>query len=209
MRTRRFQLSALAVVLAGATLVACGDDDDESASDTAAQDTVSEQAESETETDDAELDEAVEDGETITVTLDDYEFRDLPQTVAAGTKLSVTNVAESELHELVAFRLPDDEDRSVEELVNLPPEEFGPLMGSLGQPATVLLATPGGPEIPAVGDGTLSEPGRYAIFCMIPIGIEPDVYLQAAQDSGGEAPQIEGAGAPHITAGMYTELVVE
>lgn len=206
MRTRRFRLSALALVLAGATLVACGDDDDESASDT----TTSEQTESETETDDAGLDDVEgEGGEAITVTLDDYEFRDLPQTVAAGTKLSVTNVAESELHELVAFRLPDDEDRSVEELVNLPPEEFGPLMGSLGQPATVLLATPGGPEIPAVGDGTLSEPGRYAIFCMIPIGIEPDVYLQAAQDSGGEAPQIEGAGAPHITAGMYTELVVE
>ncbi len=198
MRPLRMLLSSLAVgALASVGLAACGDDDDDGAAPADAAAT------------DEEASPADAEDEPVLVTLADYEFRGLPSSVPAGTRFTVENVADEELHEMVVFRLPDDEERSVEELVNLPPDELGPLMGSLGQPATVLLATPGGPEIPAVGDGTLSEPGRYAVLCMIPVGIEPEVYLQAAEEAGGEAPQIEGAGPPHITAGMFAELVVE
>lgn len=212
MRPRSFRLSALAVAFASVTLVACGDDDDDATAtddDTAA---VTDDTGSENNDDAAEgTDDAAEgtDEDAVVVTLADYEFRDLPDTVPAGTQLSVVNIADAELHELVAFRLPDDEERDIADLVSLPPDEFGPFMGSLGHPDAVLLATPGGPQIPAVGDGTLTEPGRYAIFCMIPIGVEPEVYLQAAQESDGEAPQVDGAGPPHITAGMYAELIVE
>lgn len=137
--------------------------------------------------------------------LRDYEFAGLPDTVAPGTRFTVVNQAESELHELVAFHLPEDEDRSVGELAELPPEE---LVGALGQPVTVLLAEPGGPEIPAVGDGTVSQPGRYAIMCFIPTGADPQEYLQAAAETEEGPPQVEG-GPPHFVHGMHAELTVK
>lgn len=141
----------------------------------------------------------------VEVIATDFEFADLPDTVPAGTRLTLRNDAPSELHELVAFRLPDDEERSVSELMALPPDELMPAMG--GPPVAVLLAPPGGEQIAAVGDGTLAEPGRYAILCVIPTGIEPDVYLEAAAIS--EGPPDVGGGPPHIVHGMYAELRVE
>lgn len=149
--------------------------------------------------------EATPPDEPVEVTLVDFDFEGLPATVTAGTRLTVSNAAASELHELVAFRLPDDEDRELGELVQLPPEE---LEGILGRPTTVLLAAPGGEQIAAVGDGTFDEPGRYAVLCFIPTGVEPEVYLQAAAASGDEPPQVEG-GPPHLVHGMVAELTVE
>ena len=71
----------------------------------------------------------------------------------------------------------------------------------------VLLAPPSGGEmIPAVGDGTLTEPGRYAVFCAIPIGADPEEYMNAPPGDG--PPEVEG-GAPHFTEGMYGEISVE
>ncbi len=51
----------------------------------------------------------------VTVGLVDYAFTDLPDELAAGSVLSVDNQSDDELHELVAIRLPDDEERSGEE----------------------------------------------------------------------------------------------
>jgi hypothetical protein len=186
--TRIWRLTAVAA-LAPLVLVACGDDDDagEAIGD--------------------DVEQIADESDVVEVTLDDYEFRGLPDSIPAGTRLTVRNVAEEELHELVAFRLPDDEDRSVEELLSLPPEELMPMLG--GEPDAVLLATPGGPQIDAVGDGTLTEPGRYAVACFIPIGVDPDVYLAAAAEAEEGPPQVEGAGPPHFTAGMHAELTVE
>lgn len=149
--------------------------------------------------------EAGVDDAALEVVLRDFAFDGLPAAVAAGTRLTVVNEAERELHELVAFRLPDDEDRSVADLAGLSPPE---LMATLGEPTTVLLAEPGGPTIPAVGDGTLAEPGRYALMCFIPTGVEPAVYLDAAAESD-EGPPDVGGGPPHIVHGMYAELTVE
>ncbi len=143
--------------------------------------------------------------EVVEVEMIDFGYLDLPTSVPAGTQLSVTNSSEAELHELVAFRLPDEEERSTQDLLELPPEE---LMPTLGAPETVLLAAPGGPQIAAVGDGTLTEPGRYAIVCFIPTGVEPAVYLEAAAASDEGPPQVDG-GPPHFAQGMYRELVVE
>ena len=75
------------------------------------------------------------------------------------------------------------------------------------EPATVLLAEPGGEQIPAVGDGTLTEPGRYLILCAIPTGVDPAVYLKAAAESAGGPPQVEG-GPPHVVNGMFAEVTV-
>lgn len=143
--------------------------------------------------------------ETVEVTLVDYAFEGLPDQVPAGTRLTVVNEAPSELHELVAFRLSDDEERSLDELATLSPVE---LEGALGAPATVLLAAPGGDPIPAVGDGTLDEAGRYAVMCFIPTGVEPEVYLEAAAEAEEGPPEVEG-GPPHLVHGMIAELVVE
>ena len=61
-------------------------------------------------------------------------------------------------------------------------------------------------EIAAVGDGTLAEPGRYVVLCLIPTGADPAEYLAAAATSDGP-PQVDG-GPPHIAHGMFAELVV-
>lgn len=134
----------------------------------------------------------------------DFGFEQLPESVPAGTRLTLRNDAAGELHELVAFRLDDDESRSVEEILDLPPEE---MQAVLGEPATVILAPPASEQIAVpVGDGTLSEPGRYAILCLIPTGADADEYLAAASDSDG--PPDVGGGPPHVAHGMYAELTV-
>ena len=146
------------------------------------------------------------DDNVVEVSLVDFSFDGLPDTAPAGTRLTVVNDAEAELHEVVAFALPDDEERPVSELAQLDP---GELIGALGEPVTVLLAAPGGEQIPAVGDGTLSEPRRYALMCFIPTGADPQEYLEAAADPDLEGPpQVEG-GPPHFVHGMYAELIIE
>jgi hypothetical protein len=178
----------LALTLAGG-LAACGDDDDTAAADGA----------STTTTVEAAAPTAAE------VTAVDYAFEGLPETLAAGGALTLTNSSTAELHELVAFRLPDDEERSVEELVALPEAELESLF--TGEPATVLLAPPGGgAQIEAVGDGTFAEPGRYVVFCAIPTGADPDAYLNAPPGDG--PPDVPG-GPPHFLAGMYGGFTVE
>lgn len=188
--THRALAAAAAATLA---LTACGDDD---AAVAASPDTEPIAAE--------EVETGDEAAEPVVVTAVDFGYEDLPGSVPAGTRLALVNDSPVELHELVAFRIPDDEDRSVDELVALPPDEVMPL---LGEPATVLLAAPGSDEtIPAVGDGTLTEPGRYAVICVIPTGADPDEYLAAAATSDGP-PEVDG-GPPHVANGMFAELTV-
>lgn len=142
--------------------------------------------------------------EHVEVSAVDFSFEDLPSTIEAGTRLSLRNDAPRELHELVAFRLPDEEKRPVAELLKLPEAELMPM---LGNPTTVLLAAPGEDQVPAVGDGTLTEPGRYLIMCSIPTGVEPAAYLKAAAEAQGQKPDVDG-GPPHFTSGMFAELTV-
>jgi hypothetical protein len=202
---------ALALTLATAT-AACGDDDDDpGAGATDATDATGDET-----TGTAEGAEASDDGQTegaagggpgaVEVSLVDYAFEGLPSSVEAGTTFTVVNESEDELHELVAFRLPDDEDRSVDELSELPPEDLVP---ALGEPVTVLLAEPDGPQIPAVGDGTVDEPGRYAIMCFIPTGADPGEYLAAAAEAEEGPPEGVAGGPPHFVQGMRAELTVE
>lgn len=144
---------------------------------------------------------AAADG-VLEVTMSDFHFGDLPDEVPAGTRLAIENASDVELHELVAFRLPDDERRNVDEIMATGLDEL--LSGT--PPATVLLAPPGGEQIAAVGDGTLDVPGRYLLLCAIPTGADPTEYLEAAATSDGP-PQVDG-GPPHFVHGMVDELVV-
>lgn len=211
-RTRTAGRIALAVVLsAGILLTACGDDDDDEATPSS-EDTAAETTEETASTEASPLDDAtdsgVEDG-VLTVQLVDYGFEGLPESVPAGTRLQVENTSTAEFHELVAFKLPEGETRTAEEIVALPEEEQGALFA--GPPAAVLLAGPdGGEQTAAVGDGTLSEPGSYVLFCAIPVGTDPEVYAAAAENpEAGPPPEDPNAGPPHFTEGMYADLVVE
>lgn len=142
--------------------------------------------------------------EPVVVTAVDYGFEGLPERVKVGTTLALENESMVELHELVAIRLPDDEDRSIDDLVQLPPDEFAAFFPGL---ATVVIAPPGAEGFVVEGTGTLSEPGRYAVICAIPTGANPDEYLAAAAESDGEPPQVAG-GPPHLAMGMYGEITV-
>ena len=138
----------------------------------------------------------------VDVSLSDFSFGDLPDEVPAGTRFRVVNDAESELHELVAVRLPDDDRRSTDEIVEAGLEK----VFAAGPPTVVLLAAPGGEQIAAVGDGVLDEPGRYLVVCAIPTGADPQEYLDAAATSDGP-PQVAG-GPPHFMNGMYDDITV-
>ncbi len=141
---------------------------------------------------------------TVEVSAVDFAFEDLPATVAAGSTLTLTNNAEKELHELVALRLPDDENRSAADIVANP----GDVVALFPSVETVLIAPPGEDGMPVVGTGTLTEPGRYLIICAIPTGADPGEYLAAAAESEGGHPDVPG-GPPHFINGMYGEITVE
>ena len=146
--------------------------------------------------------------DTKTVTAVDYSFQNLPKSVDAGTTFTLKNSSDKELHEMTVFRLPDNERRSVQELINLPESEQEAIFGG-GPPAFVLIAPPGGGEtIKALGDGTLTEKGRYAVMCSIPTGADPQAFLQAVQSATDGPPQVAG-GPPHLTQGMYGEITVK
>ncbi len=141
----------------------------------------------------------------IELTAIDYTFVDVPERVTAGATLTLQNDSDKEVHEVVAIRLPDDEDRSVEELVQLPPDQ---LAGFFPFVETVLVAPPGESGFAVEGTGALTEPGRYALICVIPTGADPQEYLTAAAEAEGGPPDVAG-GPPHIVEGMFAELVVE
>jgi hypothetical protein len=170
---------------------ACGGDDAGSAATTA-----------------ASSDTAAADDTPVEIVAVDYAFEGLPDDVAAGTTLTLRNDATDEVHEVIAYRLPDGEQRRALDLLALPEAEIGALLA--GPPSLGLLALPGEQGEAVAGDGTLAEPGRYLVFCAIPTGASAD-DVQAAiaetQQTGGPPPQIAG-GPPHFTQGMFGELTV-
>jgi hypothetical protein len=140
----------------------------------------------------------------VEVTAVDYGYVGLPERIAAGTTLTLVNDSSEELHEIVAIRLPDDETRSVAELVQDPEA----LAGLFPLVVAVVIAPPNASGFAVVGTGELAEPGRYAIICAIPVGADPDEYLAAAAESEGGPPDVPG-GPPHFVVGMFAEMVVE
>jgi plastocyanin len=193
---RRLALVAACLVTA-ASFSACGDDAD-TATDTPDTTAVTDAPEETTATTVADDDAA---GETVVVTAVDYGFEGLPETVPVGTKISLVTEG-NEPHEFIAMLIPADETRSVEELVKLPEEELAAVFGA-AEPAAVILAATGQTDVPGavVGDGTLTEPGRYAIVCFLPMGSD-DSILES------EGPPPAGGAAPPSAPGMVTELEV-
>ncbi len=202
---RAVLVAIAATVLVG--LAACGDDDETSS----APDSTATTADAETTESSEEPEEETEEttgesegGEELLITAVDYSFEGVPDEIAAGTTLTMSNESEAEVHEVVAFRLPEEETRSAEELIALPQGELEALFR--GPPAAVLVAPPAQDAFAAVG-GTLDEPGRYLLLCFIPVGADPDEYLAAVEESQGGPPEVEG-GPPHFVEGMFAELQV-
>jgi hypothetical protein len=146
--------------------------------------------------------------ETFAITGVDFAFEGVPASMPAGSKLTLTNASDVEVHQLVALRIPEDEQRTVDELVALPEDELFAVFAEEQPPATVLFARPGQDGVAAVGDGTIDEPGRYALLCFVPVGADPDEYLAAAEQAQGPTPDVAG-GPPHAAEGMFAELTVE
>ena len=57
---------------------------------------------------------------TIEITGQDYAFAGVPEIAASGAELTFTNGSAAEFHEMVVFRVVDGEDRTLEELLELP-----------------------------------------------------------------------------------------
>jgi hypothetical protein len=201
-----------ATFLLAVGLTACGDDDDSTAAETPQTSTsTSTSAPAQTSTTEATHDHSeggseggteAGNGKTVEVHAVEYGFQDLPKTIEAGTRLVLANHG-TQPHELIAFRIPDSETRSVEELVKLPEDQLAAVFGPDMEPATVILSKSGQTNTPGpvVGDGTLTEPGRYAIVCLLPVGAE-DSLLDAPEPPQSDAP-------PHASQGMYAELTVK
>jgi uncharacterized cupredoxin-like copper-binding protein len=180
-------------------LAACGDDDDATPATTAAPAAA---------TTAPAMDHSTMDMDHPSVQVDgvDYAFQNVPASIKAGTKLTFKNDSNKEFHEMVVIRIPDSEKRSVADLAKLPEEESNKVFANV-EPAAVLVAPPGQEGMAVVGDGTITEPGRYAVVCFIPVGADPQKVVDAMQTESSGPPDL-GDGPPHISAGMHAELTV-
>jgi len=196
----------VACLLLPLSAAACGDDE---ADDDATDATTSEAPTTEAPTTTgagAETTTEAAAGDGLEITGVDYAFEGVPASVPVGTRLTFTNSSDAEVHEIVAVPLGDEETRPIAEIV-ADPAGIGALLGG-GPPTAVIVASPGGDQPGAVvGDGTLAEPGRYALICTIPTGVDPDEYLAAAAAAQGGPPDVEG-GPPHFVNGMVAEVEV-
>ena len=142
--------------------------------------------------------------DTVEIAASDYAFGGLPARIGSDTTLTMRNTSTDEVHELVAFPLPDDIEGTAAEILELPEEQLASFLD--GPPALVTIAGPGAEPVVPVGDGTLPEPGRYLLFCAIPTGADPTEFLAAAATSDGP-PDVPG-GPPHFVHGMAATVEV-
>ena len=104
-----------------------------------------------------------------------YEYQGVPETLEAGqTGLRMENRG-TEVHEAIVFRINDDVDTPIRELLDLPEEEAEASMEFRG----AAFAGPG-----EAGSAVIDlDPGRYAFVCFIPVGT---TSMQALFEEGGE-----------------------
>lgn len=129
--------------------------------------------------------------EVISVEAVDYRFENVPDTVAAGTVGFEFLNNGTEVHEMILFRINDDVDMTLEELLELPEEEVETMIQFLGAAFAA-----SGEEDVMFAD---LEPGRHAMLCFIPTGTTSMDMLE-----GEEPPE----GPPHFTQGMVHEFEV-
>ena len=138
------------------------------------------------------------DGERVgadaIITGRDYVYEGIPDVVRAGDTIAFVNASLEEAHELVVFPIAADETRPVEELW----DELDPT----GEPVLVSVAGPSQDGQLYVGDGTITDPGRYLAICFLPVGGDPELIFEQEGPVESDAP-------PHASVGMVAEIVVE
>jgi hypothetical protein len=158
----------------------------------------------------------------IAITAVDYEFEQVPESVGSGPALLRLSNTGEELHEAIVFRIHDDVDQSIEELLELPEAEAEAMVDEVG----AAFAFPGDASATTL---TLDQPGRYAMVCFIPEGTTPEAAAESEESeefeqsgptttgsattggttgtgAGGEGSE---GGPPHFTLGMASEFMVE
>lgn len=153
-------------------------------------------------------------GSTQEITAVNYAFEDVPATLSAGQVGIRLDNQGTEVHEAVIFRINDDVEMSIEELLELPEEEAE----AMAEFRAVAFAGPG-----STGSAVVDlKAGRYALVCFIPVGTTSMEALFAGPEgaegespTAGESPAeaaTEGGpgeeGPPHFTRGMFTEFEV-
>lgn len=156
---------------------------------------------------DASSTSAAATGPTIEVELRDGAFVGLPAEVEVGTTIRAVNTSSTEMHEFLAIRLPDGEDRTSEEIVALPEDELLALLGA-AVPDVLRVALPGEPELEGVGDAVFEEPGRYLVICTVPTGADPAVLIESDRYTTGRWPERYADAAPHYARGEHTDVLV-
>lgn len=107
----------------------------------------------------------------------DYGFRNLPTDVAVGTILELVNTSTTEFHNMIVVRLDPSDDRTVDELADLPFESWYiddmcvPVAETECVAAQGLHARPGQRNYD--GRIRLNTPGRYLVLGLIPEGADP------------------------------------
>ncbi len=204
------RLAPLAIVGAALalSLAACGGDDDDATPATTAAAATATTVAATPDSTGTTMDHSSMPMDHPMVAIDaiDYRFDGMPTDIKVGTTFSFKNTSTKEFHEMVAIRIPDSEKRSVQELTQLTQEQTDAIFANV-EPAFVFVAPPGEDGMPVVGDGTITEPGRYAVICSIPIGADPATVMEAMQSESSTPPDL-GDGPPHFTAGMFAELNV-
>jgi len=141
---------------------------------------------------------------SVEIVATDYAFAELPNRIGTRTTLTLRNDSSIEVHELLAFPLPDDITGTASEILAMPEEELDTFLDV--PPSLVIVAGPEDEPFAAVGDGTLPEPGRYLLLCAIPTGADPAEFMAAAATSDGP-PGVAG-GPPHFVHGMAATVEV-
>jgi hypothetical protein len=150
----------------------------------------------------------------------EYAFENVPDSIEAGIAgFNLVNEG-NEVHELVLFRIDDDVDLTIEELLELPEDESQEMVEFMD----AAFAEPGASDM-FFRD---LRPGRYGMLCFIPVGTTDmsDLEDQASGEAGsattGNASATTGSatadtgstsaggqqGPPHFTQGMIAEFEV-
>ena len=142
----------------------------------------------------------VADDGTITVTAVDFNYEGLPDTVPAGTKFKLVNDSEEELHEFVAFRLPDDESAR--------PMSSSPSRRPSSRPCSAArrppCCSPSRADRRSMRSATAPSPSPAATWW-------PARSPWAPTPTSSSSPRARrpAGGRPHFHKGMYAELTVE
>ena len=204
-------LVALFAVFSLTALAACGDDDEDAASDTTTEDTQA--ADDGAEGEDAEGGEeggapeenpcaegasgqlgedaeAPAEGATpVEVTASEYAFAGGDELATQGEYAMTLTNSGQELHEAIIVRLSDEETRTVAELLE---SEEDPEMTDVA----FAFACPGATAEPVAVN--IDQPGRYVMLCFVPVGTLPTTPPE----------QFETLGPPHAAQGMVKEFTV-